>query len=201
MEDKELNQDLEFMRSAIEKTRHDFDPEASVMIVWGLANMIGYTALHFLLKQHLYNWIWPVLLPLPVIAVIVTIVSGIRETKRQKKAGTVSLISNQIGWVWMIAVAHGSVWSMLAFQSGFFGGRDYMSFIWALVYSIALSVTGIISTKEWLWGGIGVFAGMVAAFFIKDYSLLILGFAMGFGCIIPAIIAQRRYLGQKREND
>jgi hypothetical protein len=188
------------MRLAIEKTRQDFDPEAPVMIVWGLVCMIGYWAMHFLLKQQLYNWIWPVLIPLFAIGIIVATASGIIVAKRQKKAGSVSLISNQIGWIWMIAVAHGSVWSTLAFQSGFFGGRNYMSFIWALVYSIALSVTGVISTKEWLWGGIGIFVGMVAAFIFKDYALLILGFAMGAGCIIPGIIAQRRYLRQKREN-
>ena len=69
-----------------------------------------------------------------------------------------------------------------------------------MVYSIALSMTGIIYSKEWLFGGIGIFAGMVAAFFIKDYAYLILGLAMGAGCIIPAIIAQRNYRKMEKEN-
>ncbi len=193
MEEKELNENLQFMRSAIEKTRRDFDPEAPVMIVWGLVCMIGYWAIYFLVKQHLYKWIWPVYLPLLAIGICVTVVSGIRVSKRQKKAGLVPRISNQIGCVWMIVLAHGFVWSTLGLFFGFFGGRDFLGFLWAMVYSIALSMTGIIYSKEWLWGGIGIFAGMVAAFIIKDYSLLILGFAMGAGCIIPAIIAHRRF--------
>ncbi len=198
MEEKELNENLQFMRSAIEKTRRDFDPEAPVMIVWGLVCMIGYTAIYFLVMHQLYKWIWPVYLPLLAIGVCVTVVSGIRVSKRQKKAGLVPRISKQIGWVWMIVLAHGVVWSTLGLFLDFFGG---LGFLWAMVYSIALSMTGVIYSKEWLWGGIGIFAGMVAAFIIKDYAYLILGFAMGLGCIIPAIIAQRRYLRQKREND
>jgi hypothetical protein len=101
----------------------------------------------------------------------------------------------------MIVVTHGVVWSTLGVFFGFFGGRDHMGFLWAMLYSIALSINGVLSSREWLWGGIGIFAAMVVAFIFRDHSLLILGFAMGAGCIIPAIIIQRRYLRAKREND
>jgi len=198
MKNNELAENLQFMRLAIERTRRDFDPEAYVMIVWGLVCMIGYAAIYFLEKLQLYKWIWPVYLPLLAIGVCVSIVSGIRVSKRQKKAGLVPQISNQIGWVWMVVLAHGVVWSTLGLFFDFFGGPG---FLWAMVYSIALSMMGIIYSKEWLWGGIGIFVGMVVAFIMKDYAYLILGFAMGLGCIIPAIVAQKRYLRQKREND
>ena len=198
MKNNELAENLQFMRLAIEKTHKEIDPEAPVMIVWGLVCMIGYAAIYFLEKLQLYKWIWPVYLPLLAIGVCVTVVSGIRVSKRQKKAGLVPRISNQIGWAWMIVLAHGVVWSSLGLFFDSFGGPG---FLWAMVYSIALSMTGIFYSKEWLWGGVGIFVGMVAAFIIKDYAYLILGLAMGLGCIIPAIIAQRRYLRQKREND
>ncbi len=198
MEEKELVENLQFMRLAIERTRRDFDPEAPVMIVWGLVCMIGYATIYFLVMHELYKWIWPVYLPLLAIGLCVTVVSGIRVSRRQKKAGLVPQISSQIGWVWMVVLAHGVLWSTLGLFFDFFGGPG---FLWAMVYSIALSITGIIYSKEWLWGGIGIFAGMVAAFIIKDYAYLILGFAMGLGCIVPAIIAQKRYLKQKRENE
>ncbi len=190
--------DLKFIRSMVERTHREIDPEAPVMIVWGLVCMIGYTAIYFLVMHQLYKWIWRVYLPLLAIGVCVTVVSGIRVSKRQKKAGLVPQLSKQIGWVWMVVLAHGVVWSTLGLFFDFFGGPG---FLWAMVYSIALSMTGIIYSREWLWGGIGIFAGMVAAFIIKDYAYLILGLAMGAGCIIPAIIAQRRYLRQKRGNE
>ena len=196
-EEKELAENLGFMRSVVEKTHREIDPEAPVMIVWGLVCMIGYTAIYFLVMHELYKWIWPVYLPLLVIGACVTVVSGIRVSKRQKKVGLVPRLSKQIGWVWMIVLAHGVVWSTFGLFFDFFGGPG---FLWAMVYSIALSITGIIYSKEWLWGGIGIFAGMVAAFIIKDYAYLILGLVMGLGCIIPAIIAQRNYRKQEKEN-
>jgi hypothetical protein len=197
-EQKTAADDLKFMRLVVEKTHKEIDPEAPVMIVWGLVCMIGYTSIYFLVMHQLYKWIWRVYLPLLAIGVCVTVVSGIRVSKRQKKAGLVPQLSKQIGWVWMVVLAHGVVWSTLGLFFDFFGGPG---FLWAMVYSIALSMTGIIYSREWLWGGIGIFAGMVAAFIIKDYAYLILGLAMGAGCIIPAIIAQRRYLRQKRGNE
>jgi hypothetical protein len=39
---------------------------------------------------------------------------------------------------------------------------------------------------------------MIVAFFVKDYAYIILGLAMGLGCIIPAIIAQRNYRKQEK---
>jgi hypothetical protein len=196
-EQKIADDNLKFMRSVVEKTHKEIDPEAPVMIVWGLVCMIGYTAIYFLVMHQLYKWIWPVFLPLLAIGACVTIVSGIRLSKRQKKAGLVPQLSKQIGWVWIIVLAHGVVWSMLGLFFDFFGGPG---FLWAIVYSIALSVIGIIYSREWLFGGIGIFVGMVVAFIIKDYAYLILGIAMGLGCIIPAIIAQRNYHKQEKEN-
>ncbi len=193
----ELAENLQFMRLAIEKTHKEIDPEAPVMIVWGLVCMIGYAAIYFLVMHQLYKWIWPVYLPLLAIGGCVTVVSGIRVSKRQKKAGLVPRISNQIGWVWMVVLAHGVMWSTLGLFFDFFGG---VGFLWAMVYSIGLSMMGIIYSKEWLWGGIGIFVGMVVAFIMKDYAYLILGFAMGLGCIIPAIVAQKRFNKTQRGN-
>ena len=68
-----------------------------------------------------------------------------------------------------------------------------------MVYSIAVSIMGIIFSKEWLIGGIGIFAGMVLAFLIKDYAYIILGVSMCAGCIIPAVIAHRRYHSSEAE--
>ena len=189
--------DLKFIHDMVEKSHQEIDPEAPVMIVWGLVCMIGYTAIYFLVMHQLYRWIWPVYLPLLAIGVCVTVVSGIRVSKRQKKAGLVPRLSKQIGHVWMIVLAHGVVWSTLGLFFDFFGGAG---FLWALVYSIALSMMGIIYSKEWLFGGIGIFAGMVLAFLIKDYAYIILGVAMGAGCIIPALIAHRRFRRSEKEH-
>ena len=196
-EQKVSADDLKFIRDMVERAHREIDPEAPVMIVWGLICLIGYTSMYFLVTHQLYNWIWPTYLPLLAIGVCVTIVSGIRVTKRQKRAGLIPHLSKQISWVWMSVLVHGVVWSSLGLFYDWFGGPG---FLWALVYSIALSMMGILFSKEWLFGGIGIFAGMVLAFLVKEYAYIILGIAMGTGCIIPAIIAQRNYRKQEKEN-
>ena len=59
MEEKELVENLEFMRSAMAKARRDFDPGAVGMIAWGLACLIGYVAMHFLATPTHYKLILP----------------------------------------------------------------------------------------------------------------------------------------------
>ena len=61
MEEKELAENLQFMRSAIERTRRDFDPGTPIFITWGLMCLIGYTAAYFLIAQKAYgtiNTVW-----------------------------------------------------------------------------------------------------------------------------------------------
>lgn len=198
MENKDLSDDLKFMRSAIERTRQDFDPGAIGMVAWGVACFIGYTAAHFLTTSTHYNWLWPIWISVLATAGCINVVYDIKIRKKEKRTGMVSLLSKQIGWVWAVAVLHGVVWSVLGLFTDWYGGPG---FLWALVYSIALSATGIIYSKEWLFGGLGVLVGMVVAFFVKPYAYLILGLAMGLGCIVPAIIAHRRYRRLVRENE
>ena len=45
--------DLKFIRDMVEKSHQEIDPEAPVMIVWGLVCMIGYTAIYFLVMHQL----------------------------------------------------------------------------------------------------------------------------------------------------
>lgn len=44
-------------------------------------------------------------------------------------------------------------------------------------------------------------AGMFLTYFAKDYGYLILGLATGAGCIVPAMICQRKFNRQERENE
>jgi hypothetical protein len=61
VEEKELTENLQFMRLAVEKTRRDFDPGAAIFITWGLLCLVGYTASHFLVSQQAQdkiNTVW-----------------------------------------------------------------------------------------------------------------------------------------------
>jgi hypothetical protein len=197
MKNNELAENLQFMRLAIERTRRDFDPGTPVFILWGLMCLIGYTAAHFLIAKEAYGTINTVWLSLYAIAIPLGIFFCYRISKRQNTQGVVPYIYIQIGWIWGIMVGSG-----IAF--GTFGlGRSYFSdthFLWAWIYAISLSMTGVVYSKEWLMGGLGVFAGMIAAVFLKQYAYLILGIVMCAGCVVPSLITQKRLRAVKREN-
>jgi len=194
---KNVADDLRFMRSVIEKTRRDFDPGAAIFITWGLLCLIGYTATHFLIAHQAYSKINTVWFSLYGIGVPLSMFFGYRISKRQNMQGVVPYIYIQIGWIWGIMVASGIIFGTLGLGRSFFSD---INFLWAWIYAITLSMTGVVYSKEWLMGGIGIFVGMVAAVFLKQYAYLILGFAMCAGCVIPSLITQKRLRDVKKEN-
>ena len=192
-EQKVSADDLQFMRSAVEKTYKQVKPVTHVVIMWGLVCIIFYTTAHFLAAADLHKWIQFVGWPLMAIAICYTYITWLLITKRDKKAGFVPRLPKQIGWVFMITSSHCLAWTILGtvFNNYYVGGDPL--FLVAMQLSIALSVTGILHSKEWLWGGIGIFIGMALTYFVIDYDFIILGLATGAGLIIPAIIVQRNF--------
>ena len=188
--------DLKFIRSMVERTHREIDPEAFSMITWGLVCIVIYTACHFLVKPQTYKWAYCILALSLAVGGTVGFVSSYRVSKRQKAQGMVSHIWKQLNWVWYILLPNAVIWTCLGLFRDPFGAPG---FLWAAVYAIALSMTGIIYSKEWLFGGISIFIAIIVAFFVRPYSYLILGAVMGLACIIPAIIAHRRFRRSEKE--
>ena len=192
-EEKIAADDIKFMRSVVEKTYKQVNPDTHTMIMWGVICLITYPAIHFLIKNQLFKWIWVVFLPLVAIGLCYIFVTWILINKREKKAGFISYLKRQIALVWVvIMVMHGLTWSILGTAFNNYCAGD-PGFLFAILFSIALSITGIFHSKEWLYGGMLIFVGTLLAFFINDYSCFILGLATGAGLIIPAIIVQKNY--------
>ena len=194
-EQKTAADDLKFMRSVIEKTCRKIDPGWAIMVAWGLIVMIGFPVAYFLKTRQLDTWKWPIYLLLLVISFCVVIYFGVKATMRERKAGLISKLSKQIYWIWFILLANGILWTCLGLFRDHIGG---FGFLWTAIYGIALSMMGILYSREWLYGGIAIFAGIIAAYFIKSYAYYILGIVTGLACIIPAIIAQRNYRKQEK---
>lgn len=192
MEEKQLSEDLKFMRSVIERTHRQIDPEAPSMITWGLVCLVMYPSVQLLVAMHLYKWIYPMAYTCVAIGVSLSFWFGHRVSKREKRYGFVSRIRKQINWVWGILVINGLFWSWLATYKHW---NPYFSgFLWAAIYGFGLSMMGILHSKEWLFGGIAIFIAILVAYVVKVNAYIILGIVMGLACIIPAIIVHKNYL-------
>ena len=191
-----LTDDIKFIRSVIEKTYRPFPPGSPVIIAWGLIFLTGLPLTQYCLaKSQLEEFIQPMWIILWVIGAFVGIFNGLRCEIRERKTGHISRLSNQIGLIWYILLLNGTIWASLELFGHSFGNP---AFLWAGIFGFGLSFMGILSSKEWLFGGIAIFISILAASFIKDYAYVILGLAIGLGCIVPAIIAQRNYRKQEK---
>ena len=192
--------DIKFMRSVVEKMSLQVKPDVHIMIACGLLCMIGYAILYFLKTHQLDKWIWPVGLSLTTVLFVYTLISLFRIAKAEKKAGFISHLKKQVTWVWIFIMLHGLAWTISPVLSKNYCGGD-PAFLWAMLFSIGLVVLGIFHSKEWLFGGIGIFAVMALTYFMGNIGYLILGLAIGAGLIIPAIIVQRNFLKQEQGNE
>ena len=200
MKNEEIADNLNFMRSAVEKSYKQVNPCTHTMIMWGIICMIGYPAIHFLVKLQLFKWILPFFLSLVGFGLCYIFITLFIVTKRNQTAGFVPLLGKQLTWVWIIImVVHGLTWSILGTVFKNYCAGD-PGFLFAILFSIALSITGILHSKEWLYGGMLIFAGALLAFFMKDYGYIVLGLATGAGLIVPAIIVQKHFNDTMRKN-
>ena len=55
---RELTEDIHFMRLVIDKTCRKIDPGWATMITWGLIIIVGFPLLYFLKINKLDNWLW-----------------------------------------------------------------------------------------------------------------------------------------------
>ena len=189
-------EDLYFLRAITAQARRDFDPGTPIYITWGIICFIGYTGTHILVAQKQYiwiNWMWWIL---SGIGITLSVFFGYRLVKQQRKKGFISHIDRQINWIWGIFIANGILWTMLGYFSDWFGGPG---FFWALIYAFALSGTGIVYAREWLWGGFAIMFAMILAHFIHSCPYIIIGVSMAVGCILPSIISRKRLKELEKE--
>jgi len=196
-EQKVAADDIKFMRSAIEKSYRQIKPETHLAVMWGLICMIIYISIHFLIKFQLCKWVAPLYLSLLAFGLCCTFTTMLIILKRQRKDGFAPLLFKQAAWIFGIIMFPIIFWDRMGLFNKIFCGSG---FIYAMALGMHLGIVGTLHSKTWHLGGILIFLGMLLAFFIKDYSFIILGLATGLGCIIPAIIVHKNYLKWKQEN-
>jgi hypothetical protein len=191
--------DVKFMRSVVERADRQIRPEGYVLTACGLICLTCYTAVHFLLKSDQQKWLLPVYLTLMVFLLGYAFFALTHGAKRLKREGHVPQMPRQLTKIWFIVALHIIAWSIMGIVLNNYCGGD-PGFIAAMGLSIALSATGILYSREYLYGGLCIFACMFLTYFVKDYGYIILGIATATGCIMPELICRWKFDKQVQGN-
>jgi hypothetical protein len=189
--------DVKFIRSVLEKACRQVKPKTSNSVMWGLTCMIIYSGIHFLIKNHLFNWIRPFQISLIALAILWSIIQAHFVFKKYKQEGFVpQLVSSALYGIVLISFPV-FLFDMIGLFKGMYCGS---AFIYALLINAWLVIVGMLHSKLWFTGTIFIITGILTAFVIKEYSFIILGVATGAGIIFPALMVDLNYRKQEIEN-
>jgi hypothetical protein len=188
--------DLRFMRSALEKTFYQIKPNTRTAIIWGLIAMTSYIGIHFLLKFNLYTWIKPFYLSLLTIGFIELLIEGHLFLKQLRREGFIPKFISKILCGFSLVFLPIIIFDQIGLFNGMYCNA---AFIYAIAIGIYCVIVGLLHYKTWFLVTIIIYLGVLMAFYIKDYTYIILGIATGAGIIIPALIVDWQY--RKQENN
>lgn len=185
------DEDLRFIKTVVEKTHLRIDPHAFHYVHWGLIIAVWFPLGNYFSEIGKLFW----LVPLGVGSVLFgTTLSCGREVLRFRESrlpGENTFIARQVNLVLAACIVAGMVLSFVAPAFGFVRGQD-VPIIWGLIYANVAFMTGVVYTRDFLYAGAFIFAGVVLAIAFSDWNGYILGPVIGAGMVVPGIRAERR---------
>jgi hypothetical protein len=183
--------DLAFIRDVMRRTEQRVDPHAFHYVHWGLIVLVWYPLANaFELQGRLAAMTW-----LGVGALVAGMaLSMVREARLQgasRLEGDNTFVARQVSLVTFGALALGVVLTVLGPATGFLEGRDVPT-LWGIVYAVMAYMIGVVYRREFLYGGLVIFAAVVLALFFPRYNGFLVGPAMGLGMIVPGLRAELR---------
>ncbi len=180
-------QSLQVIQSMIEKVKKDVQDNSFYFLMWGWLVFIA-ALLHFALmmftdfKQPYHAW------NLMLIGVIVSIIKGIKESRKEKVKTYVGETMNYFG------ISLGITYAGLAFIFGKFNLWIYSFPIYILLYAVACFFMGSIMQFVLLkWAGLSCLLIVIVSVYVDyQWQLLLMALAVLLAYIIPGHILKTR---------
>ncbi len=183
--------DLEYIRGVIERTDRRVDPHAFHYVHWGAIILVWYPLAKWFEHQgNLKAMLW---LGIGAVA-LGALLSTVREmllAKAPRIEGENTFVGKQMMMITFLCIGAGAVLSAVSPNVGFIDGPDIPT-LWGLVYATMACMLGVVYRRAFLYAGLFIFAGSVAAILLPQWNGYILGPAMGLGMIVPGLQAEAR---------
>jgi hypothetical protein len=183
--------DLAYVRHVVVRAQQRVDPHAFHFVHWGAIVLVWYPLANVFERMGRTDWMTALGIGAFVLGFVLSAVRERRLAGRERLAGEDPYVGNQVMWAAFASIGAGIVLSATAPTFGFVEGRQVPT-LWGLVYASLCTTVGIVYRREFLWGGLAIFAAAVAAMAWPEWNGMILGPAMGLGIGIPGLLAERR---------
>lgn len=193
-------QELEFIRTILEKTQRRIDPHAFHFVGWGAVVLVWYPLGNlFQIQERPASWNIALMAAAIVTGVAVGMIGERRLARRGGAEAEDTLFSRQVGLIVGGTIGSGALLSAVGPATGAISG-EAVPIVWGFAYAVLAYSMGVVYSREYLWAGIAIFAASVAALVAPQFAGFILGPAMGLGLLVPGVISERR-VRARREVD
>ena len=183
--------DLGYIRDVLARTQRAVDPHAFHAVHWGTIVALWYPSATALRDRGLMEAAIAVHGLAILLGFALSIGREMRLRDRPRIAGESSYSTRQLIWVVYLGVGAGTVLSAVAPTFGLIDGRN-VPILWGCVYSYIACMMGLLYHRQFLWGGVAIFAAVVAAIVLQEAGPYFLGPVMGLGMVLPGLAAERR---------
>ena len=177
-----VEEDLAFVRGALDKRRRSFYLPLPIAVLWGLGCLVGLGICDFL--PRVAGWFWMIAAPAGfIVAFLYFWLFGDRSGEVDWRSAKRQILhwgglTVAIGVLFLVAYANR------------LPGRSVGQLALLLV-GLGYFLAGVHFGRAWMWPGVLMVAGAVATLMISSYVWTVLGVLLCVGLIAPAVSRRR----------
>ncbi len=191
MDREQAVQDLELISRVLDGTRRRVDPQMFHAIVWGTIVLVWYPLMSWFERSGDRRAELVVSIAAIAGGSVLSAFLGWRSGRRPRLPAANAHLARRVGALTAIFIATGILLSM-AVPSLVQGGERFIPHVWGLLYALMLMTLGVVYSGECFFCGLPSLIGTIVALRFPSEAGFILGPAMGLGCIVAGVIAERR---------
>jgi hypothetical protein len=197
MNEHEIREEIQIIRSMIDKTKRATAESATLFIVWGVLISLALIGNFILSHLKLYEWEWLNWGGITVIGWIYSVLYGIR---RQRTAPVRTYVQNAGRHLYFACGAGFLLVGLVLPAIGVYSYEAITVLISAVTGILFFVMSGIFEWPFLKAIGLGWWAGAVAmSFFGAEARTLIYTFLFIVGYLIPVVLLQAKFRRERRE--
>lgn len=183
--------DMAYIRDVMRRTQARIDTHAFHSVHWGAIVLLWYPLANWFCSRGRTDVSQILTIGCVAAGVLFSVGREIHLSRRPRLPGGNTFIRDQVKLITTFCVCAGVLLSSLGPTLDILATAD-IAVVWGFTYAVMAYMMGVVYTREYLYAGVAIFAGSIAAMLFPQYMGYILGPAMGLGLMVPGLMGERR---------